>query len=544
MKTDQRQEKLFCNLPELLPGFRDAEGVGTGWVSFDYEFDDFAGVGLATGALSPAGELVFDLKLEGWHVLHFCHSPALRVWLDDEKGYRELIDGQPYEGLRDFPMYAADMTNRKLHVAAKHGVNPREAELFYIRAVPCEGPRQSRRNLVATEDGCGVFADMESSRDLYKYFYPYRDSDFFRVLWGTNGSGDPWANSLKSKTGINRSCTENDGWSPWSDNFNNAIRNIIAAGDDPHAVAVAAARDVGMEIHFYFRIGAFFTPFPHQGCVSPFFQEHPEYHCRDEWGNEVKRLSFAFPEVQEQLLKHFDELMDYEPDGLCLAFNRGLPVMICEEPVLAEFRRRHGRDPRLPEEVDSPEMLAVRQDLLTEFVARIHEQLAKRGKVLSCVSPKNFAENLWRGLDVEALVKRGLLESVMVGSGHDDSLFRRKTGAPVVSDDDMEPVKRLKALGNAKVYLGGGSTGNFWPHGDAKTRVRRMQAIHNAGLDGGFFWDARQWFGIDWEHFRQFGDPEYVEKLLNNTLPQPRIQDTKRIGDLVVIDKYNPWNAY
>ena len=78
-------------------------------------------------------------------------------------------------------------------------------------------------------------------------------------------------------------------------------------------------------------------------------------------------MSYAYPQVQDHMLAYIEELLAYSPDGICFAFNRSLPMMICEEPVINAFEERHGRTPRLPEEVDSPEMLAVRHELLAAF---------------------------------------------------------------------------------------------------------------------------------------------------------------------------------
>jgi hypothetical protein len=533
----------FTDLPKhILGGFKSAEGIGVGWIPFDYELDDFAGTGLATGALSQAGELVLDLNLTGWHILHFCHTPTLRLWFDGEKGFREL-DTVQSSLIRDYPMHAADLTGRKLHIAPKHGTHPRHAILFYIRAEPCAGPRPGKRNLIATEDGHGVFwGGTDSSRELYKWLYPYRDSDFFRVLWGVYGGGDLSANpASRTATVVPGDLTH--AVYPQERTFADSIRKIVDGGDDPLAVAVAAAREVGIQIHFYFRVGAFHAPFPHFGG-SRFYLEHPALRCRDEFGNEVKRLSFAFPEVQDHLMDYFDELMDYEPDGLCLAFNRGLPVMACEEPVLAEFNRRHGRPPRLPDEVDSEEMLTVRHELLAGFMDRVSRRLEKRGRALSCIVPRNFGENRRRGLDIEMLVKRGLFESVMVGAGHEDNdAFTTQHNQPRVDPDNLEPVRKLKAFGTAKIFVGGCSGhGTYFSRRDPYPGAERMRNVLDAGLDGGYFWDANQWFAQHWDVMRHYGDRAFLDDLLNGRIPAPVYRKTKRIHD-VVNDRYSPWNA-
>jgi len=423
------------------------------------------------------------------------------------------------------------MTGRKLHLAPKRGLDPREATLFYIRAVPCDGPRPNARNLVATEDGADMYRGLvTTARDIYRCLSPYRDSDFFRILWGVYGGGDRSADAQTPFTCIRYG---KEHWcSPSDQMWDSAISGIHGEGRDPLAVAVDAAHDIGIDIHFYFRVAAFYAPFPHHGCTSRFYANNPQWRCRDEFGREVKRISYAFRETQDYLLSYFEDLLKYAPDGICLAFNRGLPLMVCEEPVLDEFKRRYGRAARLPEEVDSPEMLAVRHELLADFVARVHALLAQRGKALSCVAPLNFAGNLLRGLDIELCVKRGLFESVNVGA---DPVGGEQP--PPGNPDDLEPLLQLQSHGTAHIYVCSADDYDF------AIQARSMRAIHDAGLDGGFFWDARRhWLGRHWEHIRRYGDIEYVEQLLQDRIPAPVERDTLRIHDLT-IDRYNPWNA-
>lgn len=536
--------RLFSNLPSLITGgFTPDPGIGAGWVSFAYTLDDFSGVGLATGFGSGAGEMVLDLGLTGWHVLHFCHTPALRIWLDGETGYRELPSAPQYDGLSDTPMHAVNLTGQKVHIAPPASLEQREAILFYIRAVPCDGPRRGQRNLVAANDGHGVFwAGMSSLRDLSKYFTPFRDSDFFRMLWGVYGGSDY---STDPKTvGTLLPFPDAQSFYQGERIFNESIRRVAGEGDIL-AEVVAQAKAVDLELHFYFRVGAFYGVFPHHGTGSRFFYEHPKFHCRDEFGNEVKRLSFAFPAVQDHLLAYFEELLAYQPDGICLAFTRGLPVMACETPVLEAFEQRYGRKPDLPREDGSEEMLRIRHELLADFVARLHRLVTSKGKALSCTIPRNFAENYRRGLDVELLVTRVLLESVMVGAGHEDNpIFTNKHDLPPVDQDDFAPVLRLKALGKAKIYLGGcNGHGTFWPASDPMTRARRARAILDSELDGAYFWDTDLWFARAWDQISRYGDAQFLDALLNGQVLASRERDTLRIHDLTV-DRYNPWNAY
>ena len=373
-------QTYFTNLPELVVGgFRPASGPGAGWFSFNYELEKFGGVGLATGACSPAGELVLDLGLKGWHRLHVAHNPAIRVWLDGETGYCQIPGGG--SDVRDVAFPAADFTGRRLHVAPVRGAEKsREVTLFYLRAEPCDGPPIHHRNLIATDDGHGVFwrGGMDTPRDISRHIYPFRDSDFFRMVWGVYGGGP---RSMRADSKVSESPIQPDAMHYYEGGrtFNRSLERIQAAGADPLAVVRAATREYGLELHYYIRMSAFYGPFPHLEWTTRLYREHPEWRCRDEAGRTLNLMSYAYPGVQDYMLAYFDELLDYEPEGLCLAFNRGLPLMVCEEPVIEAYRRKHGRAPRLPEECDTPELLAVRHELLAGFVERVRRLTEKRG---------------------------------------------------------------------------------------------------------------------------------------------------------------------
>jgi hypothetical protein len=531
-------QAYFTNLPELIAGdFKAANGPGAGWFPFKYELDRFAGVGLATGAHSPAGELVLDPGLTGWHRLHTAHTPAMRMWLDGEDGYCET-SGVMSE-VRDFAFPAADFTGRRLHIAPVRGAEgSRELTLFYLRAEPLDGLPASHRNLIVTDDGHGVFwAGMDGPRDLYRHIYPFRDSDVFRMVWGLYGGG-PLSLRADSKVAESPIRPEETYFYDGDRTFSRSLERFRDAGADPLAVVRQATREYGLELHYYNRMSAFYGPFPHMGWSSRFFLEHPEWRCRDEFGQMLNFMSYAYPPVQDYVLAYFDELLDYDPDGLCLAFNRGLPLMICEEPVIDAYRRKYGREPKLPEEVDTAEMQVVKHELLADFIARVQALAAKRGKVVSCIVPRDLEHNRLFGLDVELLIRRGLVETVMVGAGHGDD------GA---LNDDIAPVQALKELGMAsgvKVYAGGSNAvhGKAWV-GDLQTRARRMANILDAGLDGGWFWDAEGIFNMNWEALRRFGDRKTLDRIIRGEWPESTEHETLSIHDLVV-GRYNPWHAY
>ncbi|MFW6039010.1 MAG: hypothetical protein ACOC9P_00855 [bacterium] len=531
--------RYFTNLPELIVSdFQPADGPGAGWFPFHIGLDGFSSIGLATGAHSPARELVLDLGLKGWHRLYIAQNPAIRVWLDGETGYCQMPGD--VSAVREQPMPAADFTGRRLHIApVREAERSEPLQLFYLRAEPLDGPPKCQRNLIVTNDGHDVFHHgMDGPRDIYRHVYPFREGDWFRMLWGLYGGA---MLTMRPDTKVGESPLRSDVGSMHAGDwrFNRSLQRFRDAGADPLAVVREATREYGLELHYYIRMSAFYGPFPHTNWTTRFFRDHPEWHCRDEHGERVNFMSYAFPQVQDHVLAFYDELLDYEPEGICLAFNRGLPLMICEEPVLDAYERKHGRRPRLPEEVDTPELLTVRHELLAAFVERAARLVEKHGKSLSCIVPRDLERNRLFGLDVDRFVKRGLVESVMVGAGHGDN--------PALNAD-MAPLQSLKALGSAagvKIYGGGSNAvhGMAWVNGDLQARARYMAAILDAGLDGGWFWDAENVVGLEWEAMRRFGDRAALDRIAEGAWPPSRARETCAVHDLKV-GRYNPHHAY
>ena len=222
-----------------------------------------------------------------------------------------------------------------------------------------------------------------------------------------------------------------------------------------------------------------------------------------------------------------------------MAFNRGIPLMLFEEPVIEAYKRKYGRVPKLPEECDTPELQAVRHELLADFVTQVRRLCDRRGKALSCIVPRDFARNRLYGLDADLLLSRGLVETVMVGAGHGDK---------AELNDDLAPLQSLHAIARragAKVYGGGSSAvhGMAWVNGDLKARARRMAGYLDAGLDGGWFWDAEHVIGHEWEAMRRFGDRAALDRIIRGEWPAKSAHETLALGDLVV-GRYNPWHSY
>ncbi|MEO6908492.1 MAG: hypothetical protein ABI210_11440 [Abditibacteriaceae bacterium] len=527
--------QLITDLPQRIVGdFQPARGVGEGWIPVTWETAEHSGTGLAAGASSGASELVLDLKLKGRYALHFALSgeTTLRAWREGDDSFREFTTQHGGENLQECRMHAQDWTNKRLCISLKNGFLPKAIFLAYIRAEPAEIEYSSARNLIATNDGWSWIAleGIKSARDVRSYFAPLRDSDFGLMLWGPGGADVSGCHNTQAGTFLPTQSTH--AFRQGDRDYTQNIRDYIGS-DEPEILtaAVEAARETGVGIHFYIRPEAFFAPFPLSGYFnSQYFLDHPELRCRDEFGDEIMRLSYAFPVVQDHMIAYCEELLEYAPDGLCFAFNRSLPMIICEDPVLAEFEKQNGRRPNLPEEVDSDEMIAARETLMNGFLERVYELLKSRGLQFSCMVSPDEELNRNSGLDMQGLAARGIFDLICVHNGGFHALSTPASHLPFWNELKMK----------TKVYLNG--FGGSYNHAET---AQFLKGVFDAGFAGGFFWDTENLSHnpYNWEMVRRGGTREYLESASKGETQPPRIIALTRIQG-TKLGRYNPQKSY
>jgi hypothetical protein len=543
-KTAQGDVYL-TDLPDrVVGGFKAARGVGAGWVSVEYTVEDVTGAGLATGYGSGAKPLTLNLGLTGVYTLHLAlgQHDGIRVWLDGDPGFREFMCEHGGHGVQEARLHAADLTGRRLHIAPiphsplrKHDAG---TFLLYVRAVAESGKtmHKSARNLIATNDGFSWIAldGMESIHDVTKNFTPYRDSDFFRMLWCPLGA-DVSGNHM-TKVGTTMSGGTAQAYRRCDRQYALTTRRILRGGGDILATAAKSAKDVGMEFWFYLRPEAFYCHFPHDvSFVSRFFLQNQHLRCVDEFGNTVQRLSYAYKEVQEHMLAYIAELLKYRPGGICLAFNRSLPMMIAEPPVVAAFVKRYGRAPVLPGEIDGAEMAAVRDGLLQGFLDRLKSLLDKKKVGFSCIAHADHENHRIMGLDLARASKRGLFESICVTSDCTKSSYW----------------KELKKGTGVRIYPGmvdvhaavPPSPSDIWDH---KWQARTLKPVIESGFDGAFFWDAEslQTNPYNWHVIRKGGSPKYLERVMAGEASAQVVMKVMSVLRGARNDRYKPGASY
>ena len=514
---------------KIVGDFKPARGTGDGWTTLTYQCPEFSGTGVAAGALSGAQPLTLDLGLKGYYVLHVALEPnsSIRVWLDGDKGYREfnLQHGSP--AFQECRMWRADMTGKRLHIAVKAGANAKPAGIAYIKAEPAPHVEFRKHNLVGSYDGWSYLAvdGYDTPADIYRLFTPLRDSDVGRILYGPLGADvSTWH---KTKNGSTFSAEKTHGNRVCDFVASESTKKLIDQNVDQLAIAVESARDLGIQIHFYIRPEAFAAAHPYDGLFdSEFCMKNPQWRCVDEFGDQILRMSYAYKEVQDHMLAFCGELLDYRPDGICFAFNRSLPMMICEEPVLVEFEKRHGRRPTLPAEVDSPEMLKIRQEILHGFLKRVHDLLRSRRMSMSCIVHGDDTTLLAGGLDLEACLKQQWFDEVYVTSSCKDSAFW----------------ERMAKLGTFGIYPNGA---NWRPDYDQQELAKFTQANITNRYSGAFFWDIETHAenSYNWNVLRKLCDAGFISAFASGASKPPILRPYSFING-VKCGRYHPGNSY
>ena len=401
------------------------------WKSIPYTTDKFDGVMVGCGLGPKPVPIEIQLNAKGWYrvwvgLFSFSHSGSLRFRLSDDTCSRQI--GEPAAIRNDLYGHAtylhethwrdADLTGQSLVVEPSFSTEGlANCALAFIRLQPIRAPgtprpRRVKHHMMITNDGHGIFGDRPHFRpeDLLEQFELIPDGTSLRMLiWGI-GDGDMC--NYPTRTG-NFFPTQGTFLNP---NYRVLYENMKlwrTQGWDSLKLMRDYSKHRGWEFHPYIRMEAFDAPYPFDrtSLHSDFFHRHPEFHCFDSQGQRVMRLSYAYPEVQDHMLALIREIAGYNPDGVCLGFVRGLPLVLYEKIMVDGFSERHGLDPRKLPETD-PRWLAYQAEILTSFMEKAKACLKPKQR-LSAILPGNPQDCLHWGLDTAAWVKEGHVDDLI-----------------------------------------------------------------------------------------------------------------------------------
>ncbi len=376
-----------------------------------------------------------------------------------------------------------------------------------VESLTADRRRRDTRRLFAHNDSYGStsWLRFQSEADIRREIEPFRDTDFARMYWEA-GMGD--VTYYPSKVG---SLFTLD-W--MADHYRLRDRlagetyaQFRARNVDPFRVALDYCHEIGLEFHASYRVAGFYFPAPEDEWNAPgLYLRHPEWRCRDRNGRPIPRLSYAYPGVRSFVLQLLREVVSYPVDGICLLYNRRLPLLGYEAPLVEEFQKKHGVDPRTLPETD-PRWLEQCAGVLTAFMREVRtmlrEEQVRQGRTkpfeVTAVVVSSRAENYEQGIDLERWVAEDLL----------DTLVPYSSAAGISSDlaswEDPRSADfflRLTRGTHCRLAL------NLMPRQIApEDYKRRAQALYAAGVESLFFWDCyqRNNFDASWTTLTRLG---------------------------------------
>lgn len=393
-----------------------------------------------------------------------------------------------------------------------------EACLAYVKLVPLssakvralEADRRSRRarTLFAHHDGWSYTAlfGTRTPEEIRRELRPLVGTDYGRIYW-EGGVGD--LKFFPAKTGfipthdvIEDPCSVHDCLSM------DAWRAMLRKGVDPFRVALDYAHASGLEFHATWRPAGFhFWPPWDEWNVGGLYHRHPEWRTRNRQGRPMPRLSYAWPGVRRAAVGFLRELAAYPVDGVCLAYNRRLPLLDHEAPIVEGFRAKYGLDPRRLREND-PRWLRYRAGFLTLFMRELRaamdevaQKRRNRARIgITAIVMATPRENLWNGLDLAAWVREGLVDTLIPYSSEEkESCSTNDTWTdPRAADWFL----RLTRGTSCKLAL------NLLPRKISPEEYRRRaHRLYRAGVEHLFTWDvnARDDYSASWNALRRLG---------------------------------------
>ena len=548
--------------PESALSERSRRG---GWRLLPYQTDLVSGTMLVAKGENAAPEVAYAPRKDGWHAI----SVGVFAGYHERNGVLIRLSGNPvftilrarphqttpwyrqYHGeqIWEIPWKVADLTGQNIHLkqhAWWHGVgdptqsfDSAEAMVAYIKLVPlsdaelrahqADTRRSDTRRLFTHNDGGVIGEGTMTPDDIRRYVELYRDTDFSRIYWCA-GSGDRL--NYSSKIGLSPPFwfDENE-FASRSDHTNRASwLSLRAQGIDPLQVVSEHAHDLGLELHATYRVSGFRHPPPGNRVQrSSFFHDHPELHGTGRSGQISPRIAYAFPETRAYVISLLCEMAEFPIDGISLQFNRRLPVLEYEPPVVESFKAAYGEDPFELDELD-PRWLRHRASFMTEFMreirAALDEVAQKQGRTqpigVSAVVTNSEDENLYYGLDLRAWVEQGLIDTLIPYSSNPDFNSNEPSWTDV---RDAAFFLELTKGTNTKLAL------NLMPRQmSAAEYLQRAAALYAAGVENLFFWDG----GLEraqstgaYHVVSRLGHREEIEAWLQAGEPSPEAPATR-----------------
>ncbi len=420
------------------------------WTLIPYVTDKVSGTMIGAGSMADAPDVTIPLGVSGWHAVYvgfwnahhdYDGDTTIKLKLTDDPCFRPISAAaapmnwklRPQEAveteLQESFFTYADLTGRDLIIGQQTKGRPKKAYVAYVKLVPLskkevdaiekDRARKDTRVLIATNDGASFLVGKGSTtkEEILEQVEPYRYSDVGKVIWAfTYGDRTGYPSKVGRFIGISE---QDITIRPAEETRLKSLNTLTSKGLIPAQVALEHVHDMGLPFDAMFRMSI-------RGDMPPgdwstghgLVRKKPWVRMVAKDGTPLEKASYAFPEVQDHVLSLIREVAErFDIDGVNLGWIRGPQFVGYEAPVIEDFKKEYGEDPRKLDD-NEERVQRLRAKYVTEFVRKVRQLLnelgSKRRRRFELSAWVFSSEsNLFFGLDAETWVAEGLLDSII-----------------------------------------------------------------------------------------------------------------------------------
>lgn len=416
------KEILFSNLSQIaVEKKKISEKYKKGkWKTFEYNTGKCGGTMVVTPEESFPGRLTFDVKLSGYHQIYLC-LPKLRscnnllVKLTDDMCYTKLSASwrspkgwTEEEYFEEIYWKTADLTNQKIIIRkADSEIERSVTGLAWIRCVPVNTPSPAITNRpmqmhLDVDDAASSSFETDIQRLLALYPMKDANAEFVSMEFAFDYDGTPMPK---------------DGHLLRVDRLWTKAHNKYRKKKDfvyRNAVKFAHENNFGLYAANRMEVGNFIPPFTRYSWNCNFAEDHPEYYCKSRLGTNIRVCSYAYPEVQDYVIKTFTDMLGYGFDGITLIYHRGLYIAF-DEPVIERFHELYPDiDPHtLP--MSDERLNGVWCEFMNTFMQKLRtavDAVSDKHIKINITADYSLATSKHLGLDIATWAENGWIDSV------------------------------------------------------------------------------------------------------------------------------------
>jgi hypothetical protein len=543
------------------------------WKVLPYEAGDLKGNALSVYSATEPAPVSIRLKARGWHAVYVglstvsggitrAQQSGIMAKLGRDDAFHRIQNNMNLTPTRGDVLQDLFLTVADLDPAEVLQIKPLPnfaATVMYVRLVPLQEPERlawvedgrdiARRSTVTTWDGHSWIWPYRptTAADLRSSFVDMDRTDFSQ--WWFCVTGADLVN-YPSKVGTIAGATTKDFPTAAHAAYTHSLVQLLKNGVNPLLVARDAAREQGRGFHVFIRPQAWGASLPFEETFdSKFYLAHPEWRCVDREGRRTMHMSWAVPEVRQQVLAVFRETVEMsDPDGVGIFFNRGMPLMLWEKAFSDQFRQEHGVN-IMTVEAEDPRIHQLRARIMTDFMTELRVMLdgigARKGGKRYAISATSFTEERSTtrfGLDLATWVTKGLVDQLgVIVSNHTSD------GKVQYPPPDMAYYRKVVAGSKVTVYpfVVAWST-KLWTNGNPADMCRLITEWYQKGADGIGIWDPEQvrtgygdnvYQGQPMDVLAYLNHRELIAYWAKHGVPLPNTRLVTKLGE----NEYSPW---